>query len=45
MAFAREVSTEVLFLHKGKIEERAAPAQLFGSPRTERCRKFIESVL
>lgn len=45
MAFAREVSTEVLFLHKGKIEERAAPAELFGSPRTERCRKFIESVL
>ncbi|MGO4392584.1 ABC transporter ATP-binding protein [Variovorax sp. M-6] len=45
MAFAREVSTDVLFLHKGRIEERGAPAKLFGSPETERCRKFIESVL
>ncbi|HSV61534.1 MAG TPA: ATP-binding cassette domain-containing protein [Variovorax sp.] len=45
MAFAREVSTEVLFLHQGRIEERGAPAQVFGDPRSERCRKFIESVL
>jgi ABC-type histidine transport system ATPase subunit len=45
MGFAREVSTEVLFLHQGQVEERAAPAELFGNPRSERCRKFIASVL
>lgn len=45
MAFAREVSTEVAFLHKGKIEERGTPAEVFGNPRTERCCKFLESVL
>jgi len=45
MAFAREVSSEILFLHEGKVEERGAPAEVFGQPRSERCRKFIESVL
>jgi ABC-type histidine transport system ATPase subunit len=45
MAFAREVSSEVMFLHQGRVEERGTPAQVFGSPRSERCRKFIQSVL
>jgi ABC-type histidine transport system ATPase subunit len=45
MAFAREVSTQVLFLHRGHIEERGTPAALFGKPESERCRKFIASVL
>lgn len=45
MAFAREVSTEVAFLHQGKIEERGAPADVFGNPSSERCRKFLQSVL
>jgi len=45
MAFAREVSSEILFLHEGRVEERGAPAEVFGRPRSERCRKFIESVL
>ena len=45
MAFAREVSTEVAFLHQGKIEERGPPANVFGNPQSERCRKFLESVL
>jgi len=45
MAFAREVSTEVAFLHQGKIEERGAPADVFGNPGSERCRKFLQSVL
>lgn len=45
MAFAREVSTEVAFLHQGKIEERGTPADVFGNPSSERCRKFLQSVL
>ncbi|MFT3720579.1 ABC transporter ATP-binding protein [Pseudorhodoferax sp.] len=45
MAFAREVSTEVLFLHQGRIEERGTPASVFGNPASERCRRFLERVL
>lgn len=45
MAFARDISTEVLFLHQGVIEERGAPADVFGNPTSERCRQFLQSVL
>ena len=41
MQFAREVSHKVLFLHQGKVEEEGAPAELFGSPRSERLRQFL----
>jgi len=45
MGFAREVSTEVMFLHNGRVEERGRPDAVFGQPRSERCRKFLASVL
>jgi ABC-type histidine transport system ATPase subunit len=45
MAFARGVSSEVLFLHEGKIEERDTPERIFGNPRSERCRRFLQRVL
>ncbi len=41
MAFAREVSSKVIFLHDGHVEEEGTPAQLFDAPRSERCRKFL----
>ena len=41
MAFAREVSSRVIFLHEGLIEEEGPPAQLFEAPRSERCRQFL----
>ena len=41
MRFAREVSDEVVFLHEGRIEEQGPPAQVFGAPRSERCRQFL----
>jgi polar amino acid transport system ATP-binding protein len=41
MQFAREVSHKVLFLHQGKVEEEGAPAELFGSPRSDRLRQFL----
>ena len=41
MAFAREVSSQVVFLHQGKIEEAGSPEQVFTSPRSERCKQFI----
>ncbi len=45
MGFARQVSNEVLFLHQGRIEERGPPEQVFGAPRSERCRQFLARVL
>jgi ABC-type histidine transport system ATPase subunit len=45
MGFAREVATEVLFLHQGRVEEQGPPSQLFKNPRSERCRQFLASRL
>jgi ABC-type histidine transport system ATPase subunit len=45
MGFAREVSSEVIFLHAGRIEEKGPPAQVFGNPKSERCRQFLASNL
>nr|WP_232062326.1 amino acid ABC transporter ATP-binding protein [Variovorax sp. PBS-H4] len=41
MAFAREVSDHVMFLHNGLVEEQGAPADLFGRPQSERLRQFL----
>lgn len=41
MAFAREVSHKVVFLHQGRIEEEGTPAEVFGNPKSERCRQFL----
>ena len=45
MGFAREVSDWVVFLHNGLIEEQGPPAQIFGDPQSERCRRFLSKVL
>ena len=45
MGFAREVSNETIFLHDGRIEEQAPPAELFGNPKSLRCRQFLASSL
>ncbi|MEO0798333.1 MAG: ATP-binding cassette domain-containing protein [Pseudomonadota bacterium] len=45
MGFAREVSSEVVFLADGLVEERDTPTKLFASPASERCRQFLASVL
>ncbi len=43
MRLARDVSDHVVFLHKGRIEEEGAPAQVFGAPRTDRLRQFLSA--
>jgi arginine/ornithine transport system ATP-binding protein len=44
MAFAREVSTHTMFLHRGLVEEEGPPKQIFTNPRSERFRQFISSI-
>jgi octopine/nopaline transport system ATP-binding protein len=41
MAFAAEVSSRVIFLNDGRIEEEGPPAQVFDAPVSERCRAFV----
>src|SRR5271168_1963849 len=41
MAFARDVASHVVFLHQGRIEEEGPPAQVFGNPKSDRCRQFL----
>ena len=43
MKFARDVSSHVIYLYKGMIEEEGPPAQVFGAPLSERCRQFVSS--
>jgi ABC-type histidine transport system ATPase subunit len=45
MGFAREVSSQVIFLHQGRADEVGPPAQVFGNPASERCRQFLASNL
>lgn len=44
MAFARDVSSHVMFLHQGKVEEQGVPEKLFTNPESERFKQFISSV-
>jgi len=45
MAFAREVSTQVLYLHQGRIEEQGTPQEVFGNPKSVNCRNFLSHVM
>jgi len=42
MAFARDVSSQVVFLHEGKIEEHGAPERVFDNPDSERMKQFLK---
>ena len=44
MAFAREVSSHTMFLHKGLVEEEGPPKQILANPKSERFRQFISSI-
>ena len=45
MGFAREVSSRVLFMDEGLIEEQGSPEQIFGTPRSQRTQAFLSKVL
>jgi ABC-type histidine transport system ATPase subunit len=43
MNFARQVSSQVVFLHQGLIEEQGTPEQVFDNPTSARCKQFMSS--
>ena len=45
MAFARDVSSHVVFMDGGYIEEEGTPAALFGNPQKPRTREFLSRYL
>lgn len=44
MRFAHDVSSRVMFLHDGLVEEEGTPEQVFDNPTSNRCREFTRSV-
>ena len=44
MRFAREVSSHVVFLHAGLVEEEGPPARVFDDAASERCRQFLATI-
>lgn len=41
MSFARDVSSQVIYLYQGRIEEAGPPAEVLGNPNSERLRQFL----
>ena len=45
MAFARDVSDKVVFMHDGIIAESGTPGDIFTNPRSDRLREFLTRFL
>jgi polar amino acid transport system ATP-binding protein len=45
MGFARDIANRVCFLDAGVILEEGPPEQIFSSPREERTRRFLQSII
>ena len=45
MGFAREVAGRVIFMDEGYIVEQGTPQEVFGNPKEERTRSFLDKVL
>ncbi len=45
MGFAREVSSRVLFMDEGLIQEEGSPDEIFGHPQNPRTQSFLSKVL
>ena len=45
MGFARKVADTIVFMDAGRIVERAPPAELFASPKSDRTRLFLSQIL
>ena len=43
MRFARDASSQVVFLHEGRIEEIGTPEQVFDNPKSARVQDFMAS--
>ena len=44
LQFARDISTRVLFMHRGRIEEEGTPEQIFDHPRQALTQVFVHNL-
>jgi ABC-type polar amino acid transport system ATPase subunit len=45
IGFAREAADKIVFMFEGAILETGSPDEIFSSPRNDRTRQFLQSVL
>ena len=45
MGFARRASHRVVFMDRGRIVEQGTPEEVFGNPRHERLKRFLDRIL
>jgi polar amino acid transport system ATP-binding protein len=45
MGFAREVASKICFLCDGIVHEEGPPAEIFGAPKKERTRAFLQRII
>ncbi len=45
MGFAKEVSDNVIFMDEGEIVEQGSSEEIFGAPKTERLKAFLNKIL
>ena len=45
MAFAKDVSSRVVFMDKGVIAEQGTPKEIFENPKEERTKEFLSRYL
>lgn len=45
MAFAKEVSSRIIFMDNGTILEENSPEEFFGNPKSERLKNFLSKVI
>jgi len=45
MGFAKEVADRVIFMDNGYIVEQGSPQEVFGNPKNERTKDFLNKVL
>jgi polar amino acid transport system ATP-binding protein len=45
MGFAREVASKICFLCDGVVHEEGPPSEIFGNPKQERTRAFLQRII
>jgi ABC-type polar amino acid transport system ATPase subunit len=45
MGFAKEADDRIVFMDEGEIVESGAPEYFFKTPKTDRCKKFLNQIL
>ena len=45
MGFARAAADKIVFMDSGEIIETGTPEEIFGNPKSERTRSFLNHIL